>query len=644
MKDMSVEPPLASPESQAPSQWKAYPQLSREQFNVYEQAGIDPLQAQLLYNRGLITPEAMRAFLAADYAQTPDPLALIDMSQALQRVVQALENGEHITVYGDYDADGVTSSALLTRALRALIGHTRSQTTLDYYIPHRLREGCGLNIPALDRLKAGGTTLIITTDCASSDVEQVAYARALDIDVIITDHHHPPKKPPAAYALVNPWRPECSYGERYLCGVGVAFKLVQALFRHYRRPREEELDYLDLVAVGTIADLAALKGENHTLARLGMEKLNSNPKPGLRALMQLASLQPGRIRERDIAYGLAPRINAAGRMEHASIAFELLTTDDEARAAEIAAQLEQINLSRQQQTEELMQAVRQAAQEQSEKQVVLVSGENWHEGILGLVAGKLSEEINKPVLVLSEDRERHVSRGSARSQKGFNIISALRAYDEANQHHLERYGGHEQAAGFTIQNAHIRQLHNYLQEYARLPMSATPLSVSEEVESGPEGKDEEEEDGLSESAAEAGAEAEPVVLAVEAERAIAPVGPKVDLIFTRVERLTYETYQQIRALGPFGAGNPEPTFKMENLRLLASWTSGPEGRNLRMRLAASNSPQQRLGTILRGSAQLASLTGVSRVNIIFRLEANYYPHEDGKYDIWLKILHVEPVG
>ena len=640
-----MEPPLASPESQAASQWKVYPQLNREQFNVYEQAGIDPLQAQLLYNRGLTTPEAMRAFLAADYAQTPDPLTLIDMPQALQRVVQALENGEHLTVYGDYDADGVTSSALLTRALRALIGHTRSQATLDYYIPHRLREGCGLNIPALDRLKAGGTTLIITTDCASSDVEQVAYARALDIDVIITDHHHPPKQLPAASALVNPWRPDCSYGERYLCGVGVAFKLVQALFRHYRRPREEELDYLDLVAVGTIADLAALKGENHTLARLGMERLNSNPKPGLRALMQLASLQPGRIRERDIAYGLAPRINAAGRMEHASIAFELLTTDDEARAAEIAARLEQINQSRQQQTEELMQAVRLAAQEQSEKQVVLVSGENWHEGILGLVAGKLSEEINKPVLVLSEERERHVSRGSARSRKGFNIISALRAYDEANQHHLERYGGHEQAAGFTIQNAHVRQLHDYLLEYARLPMPATPLSSAEEVESEPEEKDETlPSNGLSESVSEAGTEAEPVALAVDAERASAPAGPKVDLVFTRVERLTYETYQQIRALGPFGAGNPEPTFKMENLRLLASWTSGQEGRNLRLRLAASNSQQLRLGTILRGAAQLASLSGVSRVNIIFRLEASSSPNNDGTHDIWLKILHVEPVA
>ncbi len=606
-----MESPLASSQAQSqpepPSRWKVHQQLSKEQFHLYEQTGIDALLAQLLHNRGISEPEAIRAFLAADYAQTPDPLALIDMEKALHRIVLALENGEHITVYGDYDADGVTSSALLTRALRALIAHTQSQAILDFYIPHRLHEGCGLNLPALDLLKARGTALIITTDCASSDVEQVDYARVLGIDVIITDHHQPPERVPAAYAMVNPWRPECTYGERYLCGVGVAFKLVQALFRHYQLTREEEMDYLDLVAVGTIADLAALKGENHTLVRLGLEKLNTTTKPGLRALMQLANLQPGRIRERDIAYGLSPRINAAGRMVHASIAFDLLTTDDEIRAGEIAAQLEQINQSRQQQTEELMQAVRLATQEQSEKQVILVSGENWHEGILGLVAGKLSEEIDKPVLVLSEDREKQLSRGSARSQKGFNIISALRAYDEAHKNSLERYGGHEQAAGFTIQNEHIQQFHDYLLERAQAPSPATPVSTHDEKKNGIESKD-------------------------------------VDLVFTRFELLNYETYQKIRTLAPFGAGNPEPTFKMERLRLVSSWASGQEGRNLRLRLGVSNSHFQRVGTILRGAAQLTSLSGTTHVNIIFRLEANFYPNDDGKYDIWLKILHVEPAA
>ena len=390
--------------------------------------------------------------------------------------------------------------------------------------------------------------------------------------------------------MVNPWRPDCSYGERYLCGVGVAFKLAQALFRHYGLPIAEEQELLDLVAIGSIADLAPLKGENHTLVRLGLEKLNSTKKPGLRVLIQKAGLQPGRIRERDIAYGLSPRINAAGRMEHASIAFELLTTDDEARAEEIAAQLEQLNQTRQQQTETLMQAVRLAAQDQSENRVILVSGENWHEGIIGLVAGKLSEEISKPVLVLSEDREKQSSRGSGRSQKGFNLISALRAYDDANKNHLERFGGHEQAAGFTIQNEHVKQFHAYLLEQAQNPSSLSASSTEQE-ETSTEISKAPPDDGLSDSGILPEPEQELALLtaahpALDSDRAAA----KVDLVFTRFDLLNYETYQKIRTLAPFGAGNPEPTFKMEGLRLVSSWTSGIEGRNLRLRLGASNGP------------------------------------------------------
>ena len=634
-----MELPLASP------QWNVYEQLSKEQFMTYEKAGLDAFQAQLLYNRGLESPAAMRDFLASDYARTPDPLALIDMEKALRRVVQALENDEHITVYGDYDADGVTSSALLTRTLRTVRTLKQSTAPLDYYIPHRLYEGVGLNVPAIDVLKARGTSLIITTDCASSDVEQVAYAQTQGIDVIITDHHNPPRILPAAYAMVNPWRPDCTYGERYLCGVGVAFKLAQALFRHYHLPIAEEQELLDLVAIGSIADLAPLKGENHTLVRLGLEKLNSTKKPGLRVLMQKAGLQPGRIRERDIAYGLSPRINAAGRMEHASIAFELLTTDDEARAGEIAAQLEQLNQTRQQQTEELMQAVRLAAQHQSENGIILVSGENWHEGIIGLVAGKLSEEINKPVLVLSEDREKQSSRGSARSQKGFNLISALRAYDDANKNHLERFGGHEQAAGFTIQNEHVQQFHAYLLEQAQSSSSSTALTAPAQKETGEEINKDMPDNGLSDGTAMPEPEQE-VILVTEANPALSSdmAAPKVDLIFTRFELLNYETYQKIRALSPFGAGNPEPTFKMEGLRLVSSWTSGIEGRNLRLRLGATNGSWQRVGTLLRGAGQISSLSGVARVNIIFRLEANSNPPDETRPDVWLKIIHVEPTA
>jgi single-stranded-DNA-specific exonuclease len=588
---------------EAPSQIKVYEQLTKDFFHAAEAVGITPVQAQILHNRGLQTVAEMQKFIAARYEETPDPHALIDMFRAVTRIQQALEQREHITVYGDYDADGVTSSALLFRALRVLKDPT---APLDYHIPHRQRDGCGFNLPALDQLKARGTRLIITTDCASSDVEQVEYARTLGIDVIITDHHHPPTQLPAAYAMVNPWRPDCTYGERYLCGVGVAFKLTQALYRAYKRSTEEEMELLDLVAVGTVADIAPLLGENHTLIRLGMQRLNATRKPGLQALIRSANLQPGRIRERDIAYGLAPRINAAGRMKEASIAFELLTTDDVDEANARVSELNQLNQARQQETEELMRSVRAQAQHQPTKAVVLVSGDDWHEGIIGLVAGKLSEEINKPVLVLSNDNETHLSRGSARSQKGFNIIEALRGFATR----LERYGGHAQAAGFTIRSERIEELHAHLLNWQA--KGGAPAIIE-----GTELPD-------------------PTGIVTEQESAPPPAPQMVDLVFTRLENLNYSLYQSLRQLSPFGAGNPDPLFKMEGLRLLDKWSSGANGQNLRLKLADGTS--QRVGTFLRAAHRRQELVGVERVNVLFRVESS---EDESRPEIWLKILEFE---
>ncbi len=605
--------------SQTAAAWEVYSILSEAEFQQCTQAGIEPILAQLLHNRAITTPAEMRAFLDARYDRTPDPLALIDMDRALARIQLAIAQHEHITVYGDYDADGVTSSALLTRALRVL---KHPEATLDFHIPSRIHDGCGLNIRAIDQLKARGTSLIITTDCASSDIEQVAYARSLDIDVIITDHHHPPEQRPAAYAMINPWRPDSTYSEseRYLCGVGIAFKLAQALYRAYNRPVEEEQALLDLVAVGTIADVAPLLGENHTLVRLGMQKLNQTHKPGLLALMQKAGLQPGRIGERDIAYALAPRINAAGRMRDASLAFQLLTTDDREEASRFAEELEQLNLSRQRQTEELMNSVRGEARLRPNDQVVLVSGENWPEGIIGLVAGRLSEELHRPVLVLSKGPE--FSRGSARSQKGLNIISALR--DCAGI--LERYGGHAQAAGFTIANDRVEELREHFlrwngQEGHDEPPTVAALAVGTVV-----------------------VEANQADVVIEQESAALPTNARmVDLTFTRPELLNYSTYNKIRKLGPFGAANPEPTFKIEGLRIINRWPSGMDGRNLRLQLAAKNF--QFKGTLLRGGARLPAFQPGQLVDVIFSLEPAWNPTDDtSKQEIWLKILHMEPAG
>lgn len=611
--------------------WNIYPLLTDEQFKAFQQTGIEALHAQLLYNRGITTVEEMQAFLAAHYDQTPDPLRLIDMDKAVARIQYALTEDEHITVYGDYDADGVTSSALLYRALRTL---KHPDAPLDYHIPSRLKDGCGLNLSAIDMLKARGTTLIITTDCASSDVEQVAYARMLGIDVIITDHHQPPEQRPDACAMINPWRPDCQYGERYLCGVGVAFKLTQALFRAYQRPVEDETALLDLVAIGTIADVATLLGENHTLVRHGLERLNQTHNPGLQALIKKTNLQPGKIRERDIAFSLAPRINAAGRMSDARIAFDLLTTDDDNAAAAYAEELENLNISRQQQTEELMSSVRQEAQLRPNDQVVLVSGDNWPEGIIGLVAGKLSEEINRPVLVLSKGPE--YSRGSARSpgrhsnhnnhdkqseqnghnghnaHNGIDIMRALRACADI----LTRYGGHAQAAGFTIANTHIEQLRTHLLAWKEQPDAP-------------------------ESIAETTPDASGIVIERE-DNLFSQATGMIDIVFTKIEMLNYESYRKIREFGPFGAGNPEPVFQMKSLRLLDRWISGFEGRNLRLRLG--NGVLQRLGTLTRGSSLMQELHSGQMVNIIFRLESAWNPLEsnsNGKQDIWLKLLEVE---
>lgn len=583
--------------------WHMRPQLSNDHFQALKDANIDPLLAQLLHNRGLATAAEMRRFLDAQYDQTPDPYTLIDMRKAVDRISHALTHKEHITVYGDYDADGVTSSALLFRALQTL---KHPDAPLDFHIPSRLHDGCGLNIPAIDQLKARGASLIITTDCASSDNDQIAYAARLGIDVIITDHHHPPAPPPAAYAMLNPRRLDSTYSERYLCGVGVSFKLVQALYRAYQRPIEDELALLDLVAIGAVADVSTLLGENHTLVRLGLQQLNATTKPGLLALIQKANLQPGKIQERDIAYSLAPRINAAGRMKDASIAFLLLVTDDHQQAYRYAEELEQLNLSRQIQTEQLMQSVRREAQLRPADQVVLVSGENWPEGIISLVAGKLSEEIHRPVLVLSKGPQ--FSRGSARSSGALNLIRALQACSSL----LARFGGHEQAAGFTIANERVEALRQHLLTWNELDIptaSAIVDSVHDPLQDTP------------------------------STSTSSPKQQHVDLIFTRLERLNYATYSKIRELAPFGPGNPEPIFKMDNLRILDRWQSGIEGRNLRIRLGSGSI--QRKATLTRGAPQLAQFQIGQSVNIIFRLEAAWNPGgNDSKQEIWLKILDV----
>lgn len=592
--------------------WGIFDRLTRTQFDEFRQAGIEFLHAQLLFNRGLRTPAAMRTFLDARLDQLLDPLLLIDMPRALPRIQQAITTHEHITIYGDFDADGVTSAALLTRALRRL---GQPEELLDSYIPSRLQGTRGLNKDAIDTLQARNSSLIITTDCGSSDVEEVNYAQHLGIDVIITDHHHPPAHLPQAAAMINPWRPDCTYGERYLCGVGTAFKLAQALYRA-AGCESEVWELLDLVAIGTVGDVASLLGENHTLVRAGMQQLNQTRNPGLQALIRVARLQPGRIRERDISFVLAPRINAAGRMKDANLAFRLLITNDRVEAGALADELEQLNFARQQQTEELMKLVREQAKLQADKQVVLVYGEKeyWPEGIIGLVAGKLAEEIRRPVFVLSQGEE--VSRGSARGQENFNIILALQA---ARPHLFERFGGHAQAAGFTIANEHIAELHEHLLRWHE---------ESQGLNGSGTGETHQEEHGV-------------IGISLEPEAAQAQTSRKVDLVITKPELINPETLEKISQLAPFGSANPEPVLRLDNMQLVKRWTSGNDGRHLRLRLRSNN--QVFNGTFLRGGSRAEGLKEGTRVQVLFSLEKAWNsPENETRPEVWLKILDILP--
>lgn len=585
--------------SSASTTWETFERLTREKFAEYQKAGISFLHAQLLTNRGISDLQAMRAFLDARLDAIPDPLLLIDMEVARTRILHALQKREHITVYGDFDADGVTSAALLTRVLRRL---GQPAEALSCYIPDRLKGTRGLSKEAIDILKERGTSLIITTDCGSSDVEEVAYAQSLGIDVIITDHHHPPAQLPRAMAMLNPWRPDCTYSERYLCGVGIAFKLAQALYQARGHASEVE-ELLDLVAIGTVGDVAVLLGENHTLVRAGMQRLNATQNPGLQALISAARLQRGKIRERDISFVLAPRINAAGRMKHADLAFRLLTTDDSEEAKALAGELEDLNFSRQRQTEELMKLVREQAGLQSDKPVILVYGAkgSWPEGIIGLVAGKLSEEMLRPVFVLSQDNE--VSRGSARSQGNFNIILALQA---ARPELFERFGGHAQAAGFTIANANIAELHEHLLRWHE-------KSIVENSEA-------------------------PDLVIMESEATPLP-SRKVDLVISRPELLNLETLALLNQLAPFGAGNPEPVLRVDGLQLVKRWTSGSEGRNLRLRLRSNK--QTFNGLFLRAGERASTLKEGMILQIIFSLELAWSPPDsEAKQEVSLKILDI----
>ena len=413
-------------------------------------AGYTPLLASVLAARGYTHPQAAAEFLRADETQLSDPRLLPDMDTAVQRLRLAAQRDEHVVVYGDYDVDGITATTLLTEYLRGIGIRT------DIYIPDRLEEGYGLNRKAIDRLRQQNTDLIVTVDCGVTAIEETRCAVESGIDVIITDHHECMDELPPALAVVNPKRADCVYPQREIAGVMVALKLVCAMSGD---TPEMLRRYADLAAMGTVADVMPLQGENRYIVSLGLEKLRTRPRPGIAALMRQSGITPDRVSSTTVGYTLSPRINAAGRLGLVRKAAELMLEHDPDRAEELAGELCDLNRERQQLEAEIWEQAHHMLRGKTVNGPIVLAGENWHQGIIGIAASRLAEEFSAPTVIISVNGE--ICKGSCRSFGGFNLFEALGQTAGL----LEEFGGHALAAGLNIRRDRIGQLRQSLQAY-----------------------------------------------------------------------------------------------------------------------------------------------------------------------------------
>jgi len=411
--------------------------------------GVDPVVGRLLILRGITDPDAAHHFLNPRLEDLHDPMLLADMGVAVDRLLAAVAGRERIVVHGDYDVDGITATVIVRRTIELLGGD------VGHFVPERLRDGYGLNTPAIERLHGEGVRVIVSVDCGIRGADAARRARELGIDLIITDHHEPDAELPDALAVINPKRRDCPYPDKHLAGVGVALKLVQALCR--RAGREHWLPaFIKIAAIGTLADVVPVTGENRVIARLGLEGLSRGPhKVGLRALIEGAGLAGKTIDSYHVSFMLAPRMNAAGRMSTPDLALRLLLATDEsmiAEARDLAAQLNTENERRQQEERTIVTEARRMVETDPDigaRSVLVVAGDGWHRGVIGIVASRLVDAFHRPAVVLSVDGD--TAHGSCRSIPAFDILAALDACAE----HLDRFGGHRAAAGLTMKRGRI---------------------------------------------------------------------------------------------------------------------------------------------------------------------------------------------
>ena len=545
-------------------------------------AKFPPILKQIVFNRGLATDAEARAFLRAEPNSNTDPFQLTGMGAAVDRICFALQHNEPIAIYGDYDVDGVTATALLVQALRELGANVRG------YIPNRFEEGYGLNKDALDTLKAEGVKLVISVDCGIRSPEEALHARTIGLDLIISDHHHPDgQNLPPAFAVINPKQHGDPYPDKDLAGVGIAYKIVEALVQAQPLTNGFQLgDLLDLVALGTVADLAPLVGENRVLVRRGLRQIRETKRQGLYSLAGVADLKIDKCTAGNIGFMLGPRLNASGRLESALASFELLTTKDFMRAGQLAMQLDTQNRQRQAITRDMQEKAEAIAMgDDPDGYLLFAAHEDFNPGVVGLAASRLTEVHYRPAIVAAKNAEE--TRGSCRSIPEFHITDALDQCKDL----LVRHGGHAAAAGFTVKNENLPELVARLKEIARKQLSAKDLRQT---------------------------------LTADLE--------------VPLWELNFEVLKHLAFLEPTGYGNPEAVFVSRDVKVKSLRTVGSDGKHLKLTLEDEH------GTIVDSIGfRLGHLKDQlpARVDVLYRLELNEY---NGRRSLQLNLKDVKPAG
>lgn len=517
--------------------WQIKPPVPKEITEKFPE--LRSLVLQLLFNRGITSPERVDSFLNPDYHNLYDPYLFFDMQIAVDRIWQAIENKEKILIYGDYDADAVTANAVLQQTFRYLGVDVLS------YVPDRFTEGYGLNIEAFEKIKALGVNVVITVDCGTNSIDETEFCKKNNIDLIITDHHEITGAKPEPFALINPKNPDEQYPDEQITGVGVAYKLAKALLMQTEKviiqKQIDAEDYnpewdkwlLDLVAIGTVADCHSLMGENRILVKFGLKVLQKTKWMGLRQLMENAEIDLTKTApdSQTLGFTIAPRINAAGRLEHADVALALLTTQDFAEAITLANRLEEINRRRRDLTNRIVSEAREQAELLGDRKVLLLYSDGWAKGLVGIVAGRIADQYHRPTIILEKGETE--STGSARiGSADFNIVECLKFAKE----HLVKFGGHKQAAGMTVKTSELDAFYNAILKYA------------------------------DENPSHAG----PPVLEIDAE--------------LQEQDLTMTAYDEVLALEPYGVGNTRPIFAINEAQFLSFKAVGDTQQHLQIKL------------------------------------------------------------